>query len=157
MHMSTFLLNSTCSGARSYLKCHKPSSPQTHASWVHSSCTQYEVWCVPLRSAPLGSCAGAPQNTPPPETWKCRAGGSKESVSVLEPSNFQPENFMSLLRNDQNRTRAAGVPRRQTGPRGIYTHIYFGKSAKQQKNIRAMYACSRQAKACCGSFIGFIY
>ncbi len=51
-----------------YLKCHKLSSPQMSVSWVHSSCIQYEVLCVPLHSVHLDSCVGAPQNTPLLET-----------------------------------------------------------------------------------------
>lgn len=58
----------------SYLKCHKLSFPQMSVSWVHSSCIQHEVLCVPLHSVLLGNCVGAPQNTPLLETWKCQAG-----------------------------------------------------------------------------------
>lgn len=57
-----------------YLKCRRMSFPQMSVSWVHSSCIQHEVLCVPLRSVLLGSCVGAPQNTPLLVTWKCQAG-----------------------------------------------------------------------------------
>lgn len=66
-----------------YLKRHRPNSPLplSLASWPPSSCRRCEVWCVPPRSAPPGSCAVAQQNTPPLETWRCRAGegGRKKS------------------------------------------------------------------------------
>lgn len=62
---------STPGTAAHHLKRRRPSSPPpppSCASWAPSSCRRCEVLCVPPHSAPPGSCAGAPRNTPPLET-----------------------------------------------------------------------------------------
>lgn len=69
--LATSRWRSHLSTAVHHLKRRRPSSPPpppSRASWPPSSCRRCEVWCVPPRSAPPGSCAGAPRNTPPLET-----------------------------------------------------------------------------------------
>lgn len=66
--VTTYLLNYMQIISKPYLKCHKLSPSQMCVSWVRSSCIQHEVLCVPLHSALLDSCVGAPQNTPLLET-----------------------------------------------------------------------------------------
>lgn len=67
-------------------------------------------------------------------------GGSKESVSVLEPSDFQPELYVLFLCNDKNRTRAAGVPRRQTDrTSGEFTRTYILANQRSSRRTLEQY------------------